>query len=79
MLTYPGGINFPFSSHRIEITRFSILIMVQFTKTLHSKREAWINRIKREAFVKNEILNNSKPSVYNISTALDLPPPKKIK
>jgi len=71
MLTYPGEINFPFSSHRIEITRFSILILVQFTKTLHSKWEAWINRIKREAFVKNEILKNSKPSVYNISTALD--------
>ena len=41
--------------------------MFKFSSILYSKREAWINRIQREAFVKSEILNNSNPSVHNIS------------
>ena len=47
--------------------------MFNFTKILFSKREVWLNRIKREAIVKNSILTNSKPSVANVSAALDLP------
>lgn len=37
------------------------------------KREAWTSRVQREAIVKKEILNNSKPTVSNISAALNLP------
>ena len=47
--------------------------MLKFSSIHFSKREVWINRIKREAIVKQEILNNSKPTVSNISAALDLP------
>lgn len=32
--------------------------MFNFTKILFSKREVWLNRIKREAIVKNSILTN---------------------
>lgn len=37
------------------------------------KREAWISRVEREAFVKKAIENNEIPSVSNISKAMDLP------
>lgn len=72
MLIYPGEYIFPFTTTSYKIT-FLILIMIQFSPILYSKREAWLNRIKREAFVKSEISNNNQPSVYNISAALDLP------
>lgn len=47
--------------------------MFKFTTTLFSKREVWLNRIKGEAIVKNEILYNSKPTVAKITAALGLP------
>lgn len=45
---------------------------MKFTTINFSKREAWIDRIRREAFVKNEINNNALPSVSNISAALNM-------
>lgn len=36
------------------------------------KREAWTNRLKREAVVKKALLNNEAPSISNISKALNL-------